>query len=76
MLVKGMVIWYKFDAFSGSQRKKNKLIFSTIHQSGVCLPSLKKRLGPSLSCISGIHEKLKIGWFRKLKSTDFSRSLV
>ena len=43
----------------------------TIHQSGVCLPSLKKRPEPSLSCrfleYAGNWRNL-IGWFRRLET--------
>ena len=44
-------------------------ILSIMHQSGVCLPSFKKRLGPSLSCrfleYAGNWKNL-ISWFRRL----------
>ena len=51
-----------------------------IHQSRVCLPSLKKRMGSSLSCRFLEHARNwrnLIGWFRgwKLKNTDFSRKI-
>ena len=42
-------------------------------KSGVCLPSLKKRLGPSLSCrfqeYTGERRNL-IGWFRRLETKE------
>ena len=48
--------------------------------SRVCLPSLKKRMGSSLSCRFLEHERNwrnLIGWFRgwKLKNTNFSRKI-
>ena len=51
-----------------------------IHQSRVCLPSLKKRMGSSLSYRFLEHARNwrnLIGWFRgwKLKNTDFSRKI-
>ena len=49
--------------------------YSNTKQSGVCLPSFKKRMGPSLSCrflgYAGNQRNL-IGWFRRLENTDFS----
>ena len=44
-----------------------------IHLYGVCLPSLKKRLGPSLSCRFleyGENWKNLIGWFRRLETKE------
>ena len=46
-----------------------------IHQSGVCLPSLKKHLGSSLSCrfLGYVGKKLVSLGDWKLKNTDFSQ---
>ena len=53
-----------------------------MHQSGVCLPSLKKRLRPSLSCQFLEYAENKrnlIGYISlgdlELKNTDFSRRI-
>ena len=49
-----------------------------IHQSRVCLPSLKKRMGSSLSYRFLEHARNwrnLISWFRKLETKDFSRKI-
>ena len=52
------------------------LIGFPIYQSRVCLPCLKKRLGPSLFCLFQEYAenwRNLIGWFRRLETLTFYR---